>query len=79
MSNMSYCRFENTLHDLLDCQENLFDENGNTPADLSKTEKRARERLIEVCKQIAQDFQDQDEEDDSRNTYGDRNTEREEV
>lgn len=34
MSNMSYCRFENTYHDLLDCSEHIFDD------DLSEDEKR---------------------------------------
>jgi len=28
MSNMSYCRFENTLADLRDCYENLDDNLG---------------------------------------------------
>lgn len=46
MSNMSYCRFENTVRDLEDCAEHLLD-------DLSSdTEVLARERLIELCGQI---------------------------
>jgi hypothetical protein len=24
MANMSYCRFENTLNDLVDCLDNIF-------------------------------------------------------
>lgn len=48
MSNMSYCRFENTLRDLEDCSEHLDDEN------LSKYEQRARERLIELCREIGE-------------------------
>jgi len=52
MSNMSYCRFQNTLGDLRDCQENLGDE------ELSKEEERARERLIEVCKKIVDEVED---------------------
>ena len=49
MSNMSYCRFENTLHDLQDCEENIHD-----TADLSEEERQARESLIEVCVNIAE-------------------------
>ena len=47
MSNMSYCRFINTLQDLEDCYEHLFDN------DLSKSEEKARRELIEVCQNIA--------------------------
>jgi hypothetical protein len=46
MSNMSYCRFENTASDLRDCaehiQEKLF----------GPHEVDARLRLIEICKEI---------------------------
>jgi len=47
MSNMSYCRFQNTLGDLQDCYEHIDDE------DLSKEEERAKQRLILLCEQIA--------------------------
>jgi hypothetical protein len=77
MSNMSYCRFENTLRELQDCSENLQD------TDLSDSEKRARERLVKLCREIADDFQedededeDEDDMDDSRDVHGDRNLER---
>jgi hypothetical protein len=56
MANMSYCRFRNTLTDLKDCYDNLWDE------DLSPEEERARERLIIVCHGIASDTQDEYEE-----------------
>ncbi len=49
MSNMSYCRFENTLHDLRDCWDNWNDE----PE--SDSEKKAKERLTKLCKEIAED------------------------
>ena len=45
MSNMSYCRFENTLRDLRDCYENMGEV-------LSGSEARARQRLVEVCENI---------------------------
>ena len=41
MANMSYCRFQNTYNDLIDCSVNLFDEDNSTitpfAADLNLT------------------------------------------
>jgi hypothetical protein len=54
MSNMSYCRFENTLADLKDCAENLEEE-------LSEREHKARKKLIETCKDIVDECYDEDE------------------
>lgn len=51
MSNMSYCRFQNTLTDLQDCYDNLF---GNLE-ELSPEEKTAREQLIALCHMVAWD------------------------
>jgi hypothetical protein len=48
MANMSYCRFENTYHDLNDCYRNIDD------TDLSETEARFRKRLIELCQLIGE-------------------------
>ena len=42
MANMSYCRFENTYHDLQDCLDNL-----NQPASNERDE-RYRIRLINL-------------------------------
>lgn len=42
MSNMSYCRFQNTFHDLQECAQYLNDE-------LSEDEERYRNKLIQVC------------------------------
>ncbi len=50
MSNMGYCRFENTLTDLEDCQEHLSD------TDLSDEEENAREDLVRVCTEIAEEY-----------------------
>lgn len=47
---MSYCRFRNTLNDLRDCMDNLEE------TDLSPEEKKAREKLIELCVEIALDY-----------------------
>lgn len=43
---MSYCRFQNTVQDLNDCKQNIFDN------ELSRDEKKARRRLIEICVEI---------------------------
>lgn len=48
--NMSYCRFQNTLRDLQDCANNINDD----IEDLSDEEKNAREDLIQLCIQIAE-------------------------
>lgn len=50
MSNMSYCRFQNTLADLRDCYE-AWDS-----GELSLDEEKARARLLKLCKDIAGDF-----------------------
>ena len=49
MSNMSYCRFRNTLSDLRDCYDAIDD-------DCSEDEKEARLRLIRLCVDIAEDY-----------------------
>jgi len=54
MSNMSYCRFENTYRDLVDCYENLLD------SDLSEREKMFRQKLIKVCQDILTESLDED-------------------
>ena len=51
MANMSYCRFRNTLQDLRDCYYNMEDS-------LDRDELRARLDLIELCKQIIEDYED---------------------
>uniref|UniRef100_A0A6H1ZNE8 Uncharacterized protein n=1 Tax=viral metagenome TaxID=1070528 RepID=A0A6H1ZNE8_9ZZZZ len=50
MGNMSYCRFENTLRDLQDCYENMDN-------DLSNSEKLAHDRMIVLCRRIAEEFE----------------------
>ena len=47
---MSYCRFENTYKDLLDCLSNINN-------DLSKSEAEYRERLVDVCKEIIEEYE----------------------
>lgn len=59
MSNMSYCRFENTLSDLRDCYNNMDED-----LDDSETEKSSRECLIRLCKKIVDRYGESDDEDD---------------
>ena len=49
MGNMSYCRFRNTVTDLQDCYDNI----GCTE---SEEEKVAEERLVELCRLIAEEY-----------------------
>ncbi len=58
MSNMSYCRFQNTLADLRDCHEAMGDEEG----ELSIAEQRARYSLLRLCFRIAGECCDDDGE-----------------
>jgi len=53
MTNMGYCRFRNTLADLRDCRDNMYEPN------LSAEEEEARIKLIKVCKDIAEEFEDE--------------------
>jgi len=55
MSNMAYCRFQNTLPDLRDCLEHLWDD------DLSDEERTARRRLAKVCKDLADEWEEDGE------------------
>ena len=52
MSNMSYCRFQNTLSDLRDCEFHLDD----FLEEMSDDERKARSRLIKVCERIAAQY-----------------------
>lgn len=53
MSNMSYCRFENSYKDLDVCADHIWDT-------LSENEHKARIALIQLCKEIAEEFPDED-------------------
>lgn len=49
MANMGYARFRNTLKDLKDCQSFLWDKLD------SEEEQEARARLVEICREIAEE------------------------
>lgn len=48
---MSYCRFENTYKDLLECFK-YFDD------DLSKTEHEYRKKMLHLCDEICCNLED---------------------
>lgn len=50
MSNMSYCRFENTARDLQDCLDAI--ENGEINDLSSGYEVDALEELLDLCKSV---------------------------
>jgi len=54
MSNMSHCKFRNTLDDLRDCYESMDEP-------LPEDEERARKSMIRLCKKIADDYAEQEE------------------
>jgi len=49
---MSYCRFENTLHDLNDCQNALESMLNGDESKLLHIEKRKAAQLIQTCYDI---------------------------
>ena len=51
MSNMSYCRFENTSDDLQDCLNAIY--NGETD-DLNEYEQRGLKQILKISKLIVQ-------------------------
>jgi hypothetical protein len=61
MANMSYCRFHNTLSDLYDCQNALEDYIDNDENVItSDDERHCAKRLIELCREIADHFEESD-------------------
>ena len=60
MTNMSYCRFQNTLGDLQDCYDNM-DELGpiEDAGETERREIRCRKRLVALCKRIADDYHEE--------------------
>lgn len=61
MANMSYCRFNNTLSDLFDCENALEDFLDNDENVISSGEERRKaKKLIEVCHEIADRWEPED-------------------
>ena len=61
--NMSYCRFRNTLGDLMDCHKNWdgdvaeAERNGDDEP-LSREEAFARQELLVLCREIVEAHED---------------------
>ena len=62
MSNMSYCRFGNTLDDLEDCRDAMqgVDKYYQCKKDLSDNEFSSMERLIDVCREITEMYDNEE-------------------
>lgn len=57
MPNMSYCRFQNTFMDLLDCK-NVMDEAFTLEEmDLSKEEARALRDMVEMMRDMIESYE----------------------
>ena len=54
---MSYCRFENTLKDLRDCYKDMSETDFY---ELSETEQKARNKLIALCKDISEQYEEEE-------------------
>jgi hypothetical protein len=52
MPNMSYCRYENTSHDMQDVVDTLFD--CDVDVDLSHSELRGLDAILELAKDIVE-------------------------
>ena len=49
MANMSYCRFENTYHDLLDCLQNISEETNDRDERFRKQMIETLVEMVEMC------------------------------
>ena len=70
MSNMSYCRFQNTSNDLQDCIDSLdnFDASEEEGlSSLSENERRAAEDMYQQCETYIRIFEEAEEEEEGRN------------
>jgi len=54
--NMSYCRFENTFNDLIDCFDNIWEEAEN------ERDERSRKRMIRFLKERIDEIEELNEE-----------------
>ena len=56
MANMSYCRFENTYRDLVDCLRALSDNGTN---DLSDRELGYANMMMQLCEDFHRNYEDE--------------------
>lgn len=57
MSNMSYCRFENTSDDLLDCVNVMQEACTLEEMDLSEEETRSMNRMRKLCERFLEEYE----------------------
>lgn len=57
MSNMSYCMFENTVNDMQDILDRIWEDDFDVK-DLSRSEKRSYERMHELLGDMLARFDD---------------------
>tara|TARA_X000001382_G_scaffold93690_2_gene68245 strand:+ start:685 stop:912 length:228 start_codon:yes stop_codon:yes gene_type:complete len=63
MGNMSYCRFENTSSDLLDCMEALEDLDVGQVFEMSSYEREGLLDLVKLSNEISNQFSLEDIQD----------------
>ena len=63
MGNMSYCRFENTSNDLIDCMEALEDLNAEQVSEMSSYEREGLLELVRLSNEISNQFSLEDIQD----------------
>ena len=56
--NMSYCRFENTLAALRECDEAMAESVQDPLDELSESERKAAKRLLKLCREMADNYGD---------------------
>lgn len=56
MSNMSYCRFQNTNLDLRDCVQEMDEAYNIKDMELSEDEARAMKFMYSLCEQFIENF-----------------------
>jgi hypothetical protein len=61
MANMSYCRFENTYHDLRDCYNALTNGEGKDKNMNKEYEQPSKKALIKLCQTIVEEFSNGEE------------------
>ena len=61
MGNMKYCRFENTYNALQDCYEAI----ANSDESPGVSEEKYKQKLIKLCYDVATDFSDETEDDET--------------
>lgn len=71
MGNMNYCRFENTYESLKECLTALQDEGGVKVLEekASQYEKPYIKRLVEMCRDIADEYQGEGDYNEKEDEY----------